>query len=287
MMKQQPTTEQILDRARQEIAARHTQEAQQDRDSPIGWLWTALVVAAVLAFLAIPGWLQRKLLLAMGGVCGLRPAHSYFAGEIQLPMESRMVGIYGGFSLTLLVLLTLRRLGSRRLGGKLIIGILALFFASMAFDGINSTMSDLGLPHLYTSTNLTRLLTGLLSGTAIAPFLLWLVSAVAMPRDKLLPRAVIGSAWELLLPLTINAVFATAVISEQAAFYYPIALLSVSGVVFVLASVSMLVILGVSGLQGRVMRPRQVVAPGSLALLVAFTVLAAAAALRWSFSAVM
>ena len=195
-----------------------------------------------------------------------------------------MVGIYGGFSLTLLVLLALRRLGSRRLGGKLISGILALFFASMAFDGINSTMSDLGLPHLYTSTNLTRLLTGLLSGTSLAPFLLWLVSTVAVPRDKLLPRAVIGSAWELLLPLAINAVFAAAVISEQAAVYYPIALLSVSGVVFALAIVSMLVILGVSGLQGRVMRPRQVVAPGSLALLVAFAVLAAAAALRWSFS---
>jgi uncharacterized membrane protein len=286
MMKQQPTTEQILARARQEIAARHTQEAQQSRDSPIGWLWPALVVAAVLAFLATPGWLPRKLLLAMGGVCGLRPAHSYFAGDIQLPMESRMVGIYGGFSLTLLVLLTLRRLGSRRLGSRLVIGILALFFASMVFDGINSTMADLGLPHLYVSTNLTRLLTGLLSGIAIAPFLLWLVSVRAMPREGSLPRPVFRSAWELLLALMPNAGFAALVISEQATFYYPIALLSVGGVVLVLAIVSMLVILSLSGVQGRGMRAQQVVMPGAQALLVAFAVLAVGALLRWSFSAV-
>ena len=285
-MKQQPTTEQILARARQEIAARHTHEAQQGRDSPIRWIWPALVVAAVVAFLATPGGLPRKLLLAMGGVCGLRPAHSYFAGDIQLPMESRMIGIYGGVSLTLLGLLALRRLGSRRLGSRLLISTLALFFASMALDGINSTMADLGLPHLYVSTNVTRLLTGLLSGIAIAPFLLWLVSVTAMSREDMLPRPVFRSAWELLLPLMLNASFAALVISEQAAFYYPIALLSVGGVVLVLAIVSMLVILSLSGVQGRVMRAQQLVMPGAQALLVSFAVLGVAAALRWSFSAV-
>ncbi len=218
----------------------------------------------------------------MGGVCALRPNHSFFAGGVQLPIESRMVGIYGGFVLTLLVLLTLRRLGARRLGNRPVIGVLVLFFSSMAFDGINSTLADLGLPHLYESTNLTRLLTGLLSGIAIAPFLLWLLGVMATPRGEAPARAVIQSTRELLVPLAVNVGFAALVVSEQAALYYPIALISVGGVIGVLAIVALLVILGMSGLDGRIMRVRQIVAPGALALLIAFAMLAFTATVRWS-----
>ncbi len=74
----------------------------------------------------------------MGGICGLRPAHSYFAGGIQLPIESRMVGSYGGFMVTLTVLVALGRLRARRLGSMPTIMLLVVFFASMVVDGVNS-----------------------------------------------------------------------------------------------------------------------------------------------------
>lgn len=285
-MHNKQTAEQIIARAQQEVAARRAAEREGRWNNPWGRLLPGLAVAILLAFLAAPLPLPRKLLLAMGGVCGLRPAHSYFAGAVQLPMESRMVGIYAGFSLTLIALLVFGRAGARRLGNRPTIVLLALFFASMAFDGINSTLTELGLPHLYQSTNVTRLVTGLLSGIAIAPFLVWLLGVMATPRASGPAQAVVRSPWELLLPIAACGGFAILVMSEQAAFYYPIALLSVGGVIVVLAMVALLVVLGMSGLDGRVTRMRQILAPGALALLIAFTVLGLTAAIRWSVTGI-
>ncbi len=277
--------DQIIARARRDVAARRLAAVERRWGGPWRWLLPALVLAALVAFLAAPAPLPRKLLLAMGGVCGLRPAHSYFAGGVQLPLEARMTGIYGGFLLTFVVLLAFRRMGDRRMGDRFVIGILALFFASMALDGLNSTFADLGLAHLYESTNITRLVTGLLSGIAIAPFLLWLLNVVATPREPGVTHAVVGSPWELVAPLAINAIFAALVLDGRAAFYYPIAVISIVGIVGVLAITALLVILAISGLAGRVTQVRQVMAPGALALLIAFAVLGATATARWTFIA--
>jgi uncharacterized membrane protein len=275
--------DQIIARAQRDVAARRLAAAERRWGGSGRWLLPALVLAVLVAFLAAPGPLLRKLLLAMGGVCGLRPGHSYFAGGVQLPLEARMTGIYGGFLLTFVVLVGFRRMGDRRLGSRFVIGILALFFASMALDGLNSTFADLGLAHLYESTNITRLATGLLSGIAIAPFLLWLLNVVATPREPAVSHAVVRSPSELVAPLAINAGFAALVLDGRAAFYYPIALISIVGIVGVLAITALLVILGISGLGGRITHVRQVVAPGALALLVAFAVLATTAMMRWTF----
>ena len=283
-MSNQHTTEQIIARARQEMAAR--QQVELGRHWGDRWqvLLPGLVLAVLLAFLAAPLPVPRKLLLAMGGVCGLRLAHSYFAGDIQLPLESRMVGIYGGFTLMLIVLLLLRRFGARRLGSRLTIALLASFFASMVVDGINSTLTELGVPHRYQSTNVTRLVTGLLSGIALAPFLIWLLGVVATPPEQDRSRVMLGSPWELLLPLSVSAGFAALVVREQALLYYPIALASVGGVVLSSAMAALLIVLHISGMSGRVARVRQLVAPGALALLLAVAVLAVAATVRWSLT---
>ena len=58
-----------------------------------------------------------------------------------------------------------------------------------------------------------------------------------------------------------------------------------AGGLVVLAIPSLLVILAISGLAGRVTQVRQLVAPGALALLVAFAILAATATARWTFIA--
>ncbi len=271
--------DQIIARAQRDVAARRTAAAERRWGGPWRWLLPAFVLAVLIVFVAVPAPLPSKLLLAMGGVCGLRPTHSYFVGGVQLPLEARMIGIYGGFLLTFIVLLAFRRLRARRLGSRFVIGILALFFASMALDGLNSTFADLGLAHLYESTNLTRLFTGLLSGIAIAPFLLWLLSVVATPREPGVSHAVVRSPWGLTVPLAINAIFAALILDGRAAFYYPIALASVVGIVGVLAITALLVILAISGLVGHVTQARQLVPPGALA------VLAATATARWTFIA--
>ena len=281
--------DQLIARAQHEVGARRAIEAARRGDPLGGGVWRrlppVLALAVLLAFFATPAPLPRKLLLAMGGVCSLRPGHSYFAGGIQLPLESRMIGIYGGFLLTLASLLAFKRVGAHRLGGKAVAGLLLLLFASMVFDGINSTLAELRLSHLYAPTNALRLVTGLLAGIAVAPFLVWLLGMVGASPVAPARPALVRSPWELLAPLAINAVFAVVVMSERAAFFYPIALVGVGGVVALLTGVALLVVLLLSGLEGRVTRPRQLVGPGALALLVAFAVLAGMAALRRSVTA--
>jgi uncharacterized membrane protein len=237
-----PSADQIIARARQEAATRRAAELARRWGGRWFWLLPALALSIVVAFLATPLPLPRKLLLAMGGVRGLRPAHSYFTGGIQLPLESRMVGIYRGFMVTLITLVAMGRLGARRLASRPTLLLLIGFFISMAIDGVNSTLADLGLPHPYTSTNITRLITGLLAGLAIAPFLVWLLGVVTAPSEVDTRRPLLRAPWEVVLPLVANAAFAAMVMWEQAIFYYPIALVSVGGVVLALTLVTLLVV---------------------------------------------
>ena len=277
--------EQIVARARQEVAARRSAVTDRRSVAPVGiwrWLPPALLLAALVAFFSMPGPLPHKLFLAMGGVCSLRPSHSYFAGNLQLPLESRMTGIYGGFALTLAALLLFGCLGALRLGGKVSLGLLALMFATMVFDGLNSTLAELDLPHLYAPTNLLRLATGLLSRIALAALLVWLWGMVGAPRTGAARRSVLRSPWELLALLALNAEFAGLVVAGHVAFYYPVVLISVVGVIGMMAGVLMLVILPMAGLDGRVTRPGQIAVPGMVAVLLAIVVLAGTAVLRWT-----
>jgi uncharacterized membrane protein len=272
--------EQIIAQAQQQVAARRT--TRQQPGGPWRWLLPLLALAVIVGFALAPGTLPDKLLWLMGGICGLRPAHSYFAGDVQLPIEARMVGIYGGAMLTLLLAFAARRVGARRPGSPLVLALLALFFGSMVFDGVNSTLITLGLPHLYETTNLHRISTGLLSGIAIGVMLAWLVGTTALPISDAAPSRLIRSPWELLAPLALCGLFAALVISEAAWVYYPVALLSVGGVIAVLTLAALVALLQITGQSGRITRLRQVLVPGSLAFLLAVAFLVGSALVRWS-----
>jgi uncharacterized membrane protein len=272
--------EQIIAQAQKQVAARRATHRQPGDF----WMWLLplLALAVVVGFALAPGTLPEKLLWLMGGICGLRPAHSYFAGDLQLPIEARMVGIYGGAMLTLLLAFAARRAGARRPGSPLVLALLALFFGSMVFDGINSTLLTLGLPHLYETTNLHRISTGLLSGIAIGAVLAWLVGTTALPpNDRAAPR-LIASPWELLAPLALCVLFAALVISEPAWVYAPVALISVGGVIVVLTLAALVALLQLTGQSGPITRMRQMLVPGSLAFLLAVAFLVGSALVRWS-----
>lgn len=272
--------EQIIAQAQQLVAARREQ-----RNAPGSSIWArvllGLILAMLLAFLLYPTPLPQKLLLAMGGVCGLRPAHSYFAGDVQLPLEARMTGMYGGASITVAWLLLRRRLGATRVGTRAVLGLLALMFLSMVADGVNSTATDLGLSHLYTSTNLTRIITGLLSGVSMAAVLAWVVAIKARPPVPQ-PAALFDHPRDLLPPLGLCALFGLLVVSQQPWAYYPVAVLSVGGLALALAGALILPIIVISGRGERITAPYQLIVPGAVALLLALAILATLAVMRWS-----
>ena len=232
----------------------------------------------------MPQPLPRKLLLLMGGVCSLRPGHSYFAGATQLPLEARMTGIYGGFMLTVILFVVGRRVGARRIGSRSVLALLPIMFLSMVLDGVNSTLAEIGLPHLYTPTNLLRLITGLLSGIPLAVVLVWLWGHFATTRTASASERVLLSLWELLAVLGVHTGFVMVVVSEAPWIYYPVALLSAGGVVVLITGVALLALFPVFGLQGRTLQRRQLLAPAATALLLALVVVAGTAGLRWSMA---
>lgn len=272
----------ILARAQQEVAARRVAEIEQRWGGWKRWALLGGVLILLGGFVAAPGTLPQKLLWSMGGVCNLRPSHSYFAGDVQLPLEARMIGIYGGFMITVLLLLGFGRWEARRLGSPLTIGLLAVMFGSMAFDGVNSTLMEVKLPYLYTTTNSIRLVTGLLSGIAMAPFMVWVANLVLLPRMPRDARTVVRGPWELLVLIAVNAVFGALIMSGLSWLYYPLALLGVGGIIVSLAGVLLLPIVTLSNVAGRITHSRQLVAPASLALILTFAALAGLAALRWA-----
>jgi uncharacterized membrane protein len=273
--------EQIVATAQRLVAARRAQRSVLSGTGRWATVLCSLILVVLLTFLLYPAPLPEKLLWAMGGVCGLRPAHSYFAGSVQLPLESRMTGIYGGVSITLGWLFVTRRLGATRPGSRSVVVLLALMFLSMVADGVNSTITDLGLAHPYTSTNITRIVTGLLAGVGIATVLAWLVAAVARPAVQP-PARLFYAPRELLAPLGLCALFGLVVVSQQLWAYYPVALLSVGGIVLSLASVLLLPVLLFGGWSERLSVSRQLLGPGAVALLLAFALLAVTASFRWS-----
>ncbi|HEY1015754.1 MAG TPA: DUF2085 domain-containing protein [Herpetosiphonaceae bacterium] len=279
--------EQIVAQAQATIAARRQQAAaaaQQIDDArwqgPLRWLLPLGVLLVLSTVVLVPGSMPHKLLQLMGGMCSLRPGHSYFSGALQQPLESRMVGIYAGFAVSLIVLLWRGRLGAPRVGSWPMLGVLALLFSSMVLDGINSTLAEVRAGALYAPANVLRLTTGLAFGTSVAPVMVWLLGDM-VPRDRHGRAAAVMTLRTLLIIGVGQALVAAVVMSGAASSYIPVAVLSIGGVVAVPASLALVIIVRSARLRRQVTHPRQLIAPTALAELLGSVVILGSALLRW------
>jgi uncharacterized membrane protein len=176
-----------------------------------------------LLFLAAPWSLEHKTHAALHGLCAQQPSHSFYFGARRLPFDARMTGIYGGF-LGAAVYLFAR--GSHRAAGLPrwpAAGVLALFVGIMAVDGFNSLLLDMGRTNLYQPDNRLRLVTGLMTGVALAAAIFLLLGMVLWKRPRL-DRRVITGPWEPFLILALQAPLALAVLSGASWLYAPIAM---------------------------------------------------------------
>lgn len=155
----------------------------------VPWRVLSVVTIAAALFSLLPGDLRHKALLVLQGVCAQRPSHSFqFSGQ-PLPVDARMTGMYLAAASTLLwyLLICQARVSGRFTRPAWV--ILALFIGVMALDGLNSLATDVGVATFYVSTNLTRLVTGSLSGIAIGALLSHLatISLTRRPRGGWAP----------------------------------------------------------------------------------------------------
>lgn len=195
----------------------------EPRTSYRAYLFPMVAGLVVLLFLAAPWSLEHKAHAALHGLCAQRPSHSFVFGSSTLPFDARMTGIYGGFLGAAIYLFVRGRHRAAALPSWTTIAVLALFVGVMAVDGFNSLFLDMGWNNPYQPDNRLRLVTGMMTGVALAAAIFLLLGMVLWRRPRLSSR-VVESPWEPFLLLTLQAPFALAVLSGASWLYVPLTL---------------------------------------------------------------
>ncbi len=229
-----------------------------------------LVVAALFA--AAPWSLEQKAHAALHGLCTQRPSHSMVLGGQTLPFDARMTGIYAGFLVSGLYLTARGRLHAQRLPSLPTLVLGALFVGSMAVDGLNSLLMDAGTRSLYPPANSLRLMTGLLTGTVLAPIVVYLLASTLWRpgRDR---RPVMAGGTDLLVIVAWQIPLALLLHTGSGWLFTPMTLLLLAAALIMITAVMLVLIVLVWHGDGAFTDPRQVQLPALLAFGLAIAVL--------------
>jgi uncharacterized membrane protein len=201
----------------------------------------ALVAFAVWFYIAPPGLLGKA--DAVGyAICHRIDERSFHIGERQLPLCARCTGEFYAAAISLLYFAIVSPKRSGMPGWKLGAPLLLFFFA-FGIDGSNSYLYLLkatapaaleNIPNLYIPNNTLRLLTGSGMGIALAS-ILYPAFNQSVWKDAAPERAL---NWKK-LGILIGLIFLIdlAVLSESELVLYPLAILSVLGVLALLVMV--------------------------------------------------
>lgn len=204
-------------------------------------LLAGLGLAALCAFLLLPGSIAAKARLALHGICAQRPSHSLRLGPEALPLDARMTGIYVGAMVTALWLCAAGGARNTKGPSRRILFVLGLFVVILAADGFNALAFDLGLPHPYEPSNVVRLFTGVLAGTALGVALTWLFGATMWPRaDR--TRPVVASLAALAAPMGVAGAVGALALTGLPTLYAPFAiglLVAAVGIFAMLATIAL------------------------------------------------
>lgn len=243
------------------------------------WVPFALLAVIGLSFLAIPFPILEKLRILSAGVCAQRFGHSILFGDVQPPLESRMIGIYGGFMVTVLGFAALGRGKSIIMPRVTMLALALVFIGVMGFDGFNAFFKDVHAPYLYEPDNRLRLLTGTLCGFAVALMVLPILNYTIWRDGDLRP---IIPTWRVFFSLIgAGLVFDAIVLTGFGALLYPVSILSVGGVVLLVVAINLLVVLSILRREGRSTSFLDLAGPGAVAASMALAELLVLAGFRF------
>lgn len=219
-----------------------------------------LVVVLVLFLLAFwtvsdPLRLEGSLTLTAGDYAGAAFCHritsrSFTIAGRPMPLCARCSGMYLGFMVYLLMALLAGRERWTAFPKLPIMGIFIIFVGIMGFDGLNSySHFFINTPKLYSPNNYLRLFTGLGTGLAIGSFMVPTVGQVLWRRQVW--RAAIESWWEFAQLLIVTLLVAMLLLTNIHIFTHTLAIVSVLGVLFILAGVNTVMLLLILGRDGK------------------------------------
>ena len=214
--------------------------AEQPPGLSARWLRRIVVLAFIFVAAGALYLAPHGLLGAADGVgyavCHRIELRSFHLGERALPLCARCTGTFlGVFTGTALFIVTGRGKRSGWPRTPLIL-VLAALVVPWVVDGTNSYAALFSrLPTLYTPHNWLRLTTGTLVGLILPVFLLPAVNQTLWREQDTQP--VLGSFGEMVLYLAAAPILIGLVLPENALVLYPLALLSVIGVLATLCGV--------------------------------------------------
>jgi len=201
----------------------------------------ALLVLAGFLFITPPGLLGKADGIGYA-VCHRIDERSFHIFGRQLPLCARCTGEFNAAAITLIFLgFVSRKRSSMPLKG--ILAVMVVFFLAFAIDGSNSYLYLLKqtyenflprVPNIYIPNNTLRLLTGSGMGIAMASILYPLVNQTIwheMDERPALTWKEFGGLLGIILLIDLG------ILSEQPVILYPIAFLSVLGVLALLSIV--------------------------------------------------
>lgn len=262
---------------------------QRYRNRWRGWpaVFLALCLVPLLMLALLPWSFEGKSLAVLHGICSQQPTHSFYFGDSRLPFGSRMTGIYGGFGTSCLFLLARGRWRSAGMPSASVLVSMAVFVGVMGIDGMNSTLKDVGLLYAYEPQNELRILTGLLTGVSLALFIWLLIGQVAFAPESRRLTPVVKGYRELGLLLVAGGIYAAVVLTTWPPLHIPISVLLVGSAVAVLTGLMLAFVLLIARRENEAIDTWALAGPATLALVLAFGLLATTSLGRFALEATM
>ena len=233
-------------------------------------LLVASVVVIAVFFLFPPVTILDKTHLIGYAICHQIPHRTIHIDGTPLPLCARCTGIYLGALMGLTGLTLLKRYRFTDFPPAPVLLMLVSFIVIMGFDGVNSYLTLLRLPHLYEPQNWLRLTTGTFNGLAMSVIVFPVISGALWHASLVKPEPVLRS-FKALVPFLIGGAIIIAIVLWQQPFLlYPITILSTLGVVLMLGIVSTGLIVIVTRREGNARTWRDVILPAAMGLAVSF-----------------
>jgi len=243
------------------------------------WLWIAIVGVGAVVLFAYPGGYASTSHMLLHGLCAQTPSHTFVIDGKPLPFDARMTGIYGGFLVTLAGMIVRGRLFRYGKPPMTVIVTLAAFVLAMAIDGTNSLLTDLGLWHPYAPRNVLRVITGYLTGVALATVLSWLLASSVWNLSR--PEAGIASPRSLALPAASVVPYVTLISWAPDALHLPLSTALVLSAWLTVSMLMLVIVLMAFRIDERVRTIRHLHVPVAVAAVLGISVMGMLAAARF------